>query len=179
MEGIEASGPGVVLETERLLLRPWRISDARFHRQLWEERDTRVPPHRRVTPEGRPTVAELADWVRSYEPAPPPGLLVVERRDVPLPVGYCGLISNSVGRPDEPELAFEFLQEFWNQGFATEASRRIIDQARSIGYPHLASTVRAWNTASRRVLHKLGFIDTGERETDEAHGDSLLLRVIL
>lgn len=175
----EASSPGVVFETERLVLRPWRITDARFHRMLWEERDMRVPAHRRITPDGRPTLAELTDWLSSYEPVPAPGLMVVQRQRVISPVGYCGLIPNSVGLPDEPELAFEFLRTFWNLGFATEASRKIIEQARAIGYRQLTSTVREWNTASLRVLEKLGFEATYEREIDDAHGDSLLLRMTL
>jgi ribosomal-protein-alanine N-acetyltransferase len=33
--------------------------------------------------------------------------------------------------------------------------------------------VRDWNIASRRVLAKLGFQETGAVERDAAHGDSL------
>ncbi|AMM21025.1 hypothetical protein AX769_13895 [Frondihabitans sp. PAMC 28766] len=179
MDRNEASSPGVVFETERLDLRPWRMTDARFHRKLWEERDKRVPAHRRITPDGRPTVAELTSWLSSYEPVPAPGLLVVQPKGAMSPVGYCGLIPNSVGLPDEPELAFEFLRTFWNLGFATEASQEVIEQARAIGYRQLTSTVREWNTASLRVLEKLGFEATREREIADAHGDLLLLRMIL
>lgn len=95
------------------------------------------------------------------------------------PVGYCGLVENSVGHPEEPELAFEFLREFWGRGFATEASRLIIDLASAVGYDSLASTVREWNTASLNVLDKLGFVITDEKEHDAVHGDSLLLRLPL
>lgn len=112
----------------------------------------------------------------TYEPTPAPGLLVVEQVGTPVPIGYCGLVPNTVGRPEEPELAFEFLKEFWGRGFATEASRVIIDQAAAIGYGRLASTVREWNTASLRVLDKLGFVEHGERQPDPEHGDSIVLR---
>lgn len=167
------------LETERLLLRPWRSTDAAFHRRLWAERDPRVPPHRRLAADGHPTVADLEEWARGYDQTPAPGLLVVERRDTGAAVGYCGLVANSVGVPDEPELAYEFLQVSWNHGYATEASGAVIGAARELGYRHLASTVRDWNTASLRVLGKLGFVDTGQRERDQAHGDSVLLRKVL
>ncbi|TCK64563.1 GNAT family N-acetyltransferase [Curtobacterium sp. PhB136] len=167
------------LETERLRLRPWRVEDAPLHRRLWAERDPRVPAHRRLSPDGHPTVAELEDWVRRDEHLPTPGLLVVERTDTDEAIGYCGLVPNSVGRPEEPELAYEFLQRSWHHGFATEAAGAVVAQARRIGYGHLASTVREWNTASLRVLEKLGFVDTGEREEDAVHGASLLLRTTL
>lgn len=167
------------LSSERLRLRPWNVTDAAFHRRLWEERDPRVPSRRRITADGRPTLAQMEEWLRAYEPEPAPGLLVVEPLATGRPAGYCGLVANSLGHQDEPELAFEFLREFWGRGFATEASRVIVDHAAAIGYKCLASTVREWNTASVNVLGKLGFVDTGEREVDAAHGDSLLLRLQL
>lgn len=169
----------ITFRSERLSLRPWTITDAAFHRQLWEERDERVPAQRRISADGHPTHAEIEAWIRTYNPTPEPGLLVVEHRRTGVPMGYCGIVDNSVGQPDEPELAFEFLQEFWGQGFATEASRVVIDRALEIGYRCLASTVREWNTASLNVLAKLGFVLTGERENDAVHGDSLLLRLSL
>ena len=162
--------------TERLRLRPWQVADAAFHRRLWEERDERVPARRRITTDGRPTVAEMQDWLQAYEPTPAPGLFVVEQIATSGAVGYYGLVENSVGHPDQPELAFEFLRDYWGRGFATEASCVIVDRAAAIGYDHLASTVREWNTASFKVLDKLGFVLTGEREHDDVHGDSLLLR---
>ncbi len=92
---------------------------------------------------------------------------------------YCGLVENSVGHPEEPEPAFEFLQQFWGQGFATEASRVIVGRAKAIGYGHLASTVGEWNTASLNLLNKLEFVSTGQRERDVVHGDLLKLRLPL
>lgn len=179
MQAGDAGSAEVVLETRRLLLRPWRVGDAAFHRRLWAERDPRVPAHRRLTPDGHPTIAELEQWSRSSGQVPAPGLLVVQLAGSETALGYCGLVENSVGRPEEPELAFEFLREFWNHGYATEAAGAVVEHARALGYRHVASTVRAWNTASLRVLEKLGFVTTGEQEDDEVHGDSLLLRKTL
>src|ERR1700690_909549 len=36
------------LETDRLILRHRRAGEAAIERQLWTERDPRVPPHRRI-----------------------------------------------------------------------------------------------------------------------------------
>lgn len=167
------------MQSERLRLGPWAVEDAAFHRRLWEERDPRVPARRRISADGHPTLADLQQWLRTYRPEPAPGLRVVEVREAGIPVGYCGLVANSVGTPEEPELAFEFLREFWGRGYATESSRLIVDRAASLGYDRLASTVRAWNAASFTVLDKLGFVDTGERERDGVHGDSVLMRLAL
>lgn len=179
MERDGAPQDEAVLETPRLRLRRWIISDAAFHRRLWSERDPRVPARRRLSPDGHPTLAELEDAIRRGTGDPPPGLLVAERRQDGTPIGYCGLVPSSLGRTDEPELAYEFLQEVWQHGYATETARAILDHAAESGYRHLTATVRSWNSASFRVLEKLGFSDTGERELDPVHGDSLLWRVSL
>ncbi|MFF2031056.1 GNAT family N-acetyltransferase [Arthrobacter sp. NPDC058192] len=163
----------VVFETDRLLLRPLRVSDAAVQRELWTERDPRVPPHRRISPDGHPTIEDLADRIRRDDRHPFPGLLAAEQKSSGQVIGYCGLIPSGQGRAAEPELAFEFLRKVWCQGFATEASWAVLQRARASGYPRLWATVRDWNTASRRVLAKLGFVETGQIEPDEVHGDSL------
>jgi hypothetical protein len=84
MNDARVSAGEVVLETDRLLLRRWRVSDAALQRELWTERDLRVPPHRRL-------------W----------------------------------------------------------------------------ATVRDWNTASRRVMTKLGSIETARVDADDTYGNSL------
>jgi RimJ/RimL family protein N-acetyltransferase len=114
-----ASAGTVVLETERLLLRRWRISDAALQRELWTERDARVPPHRRIDADGHPTVEDLEDHIRGPEPDASLGLLAAERRDSGDVIGYCGLIPNVHGQDDEPELAYEFLRRIWGHGYAT------------------------------------------------------------
>lgn len=161
-----------MLETARLLLRRWRSSDAVVVRELWRERDPRVPPHRRIDADGHPSVAELTESLRSNE-QPWNGLLAIERRATHDLIGYCGLIEPGPGSQDEPELAFELLRRTWGQGYATEASTAVLEWARSRGYLRLWATVREWNAPSRRVLAKIGFAETGRRETDTLRGTTL------
>jgi ribosomal-protein-alanine N-acetyltransferase len=143
-----AATPGreVVLETGRLLLRPWRVAEAVVQRELWTERDPRVPPHRRIDADGHPTVADLEESIRTNQPSSI-GLLAVERQATGDVIGYCGLIDGGRGSEEEPELAFELLRRVWGQGYATEASLAILDWARSSGYERLWATVWEWNTA--------------------------------
>ena len=172
MSGGVTSGRELVLETDRLLLRPWRVAEAAVQRELWTERDPRVPPHRRIDADGHPTLAELEESIRTDQMWSI-GLLAVERkagRDV---IGYCGLVDSGRGANGEPELAFELLRRVWSQGYATEASSAVLDWARSSGYERLCATVWEWNTASRRVLAKLGFTETARKEVDAVHGITL------
>jgi len=69
MERGVTPGREVVLETDRLLLRPWRVAEAAVQRELWTERDPRVPPHRRIDADGNPTVAEFEEAIRTNQPS--------------------------------------------------------------------------------------------------------------
>src|SRR5580658_576910 len=173
MAGGATPGREVVLETGRLVLRPWRVAEGVVLHELWTERDPRVPPHRRIDPDGRPTVGDLENWIRTNEPSSSIGLLAVERKDARDVIGYCGLIDSGRGSNGEPELAFELLRRAWRQGYATEASLVVLDWARSSGYERLWATVWEWNTASRRVLAKVGFTEEW-KELDALYGNNLL-----
>lgn len=167
-------GPELVLETDRLMLRPWRVGEAPIYRELWIERDPRVPPHRRIDAEGHPTVEELEDVIRSARPSGSIGLLAIERKCAGDVIGYCGLLESGTGPAGEAELAFELLRRVWGQGYATEAASAVLDWARSRGYGRLWATVWEWNAASRRVLAKVGFTETERREVPSVRGTNLL-----
>jgi len=162
------------LETDRLILRRRRVGEAAIYRQLWTERDPRVPAHRRINPEGRPTVADIAAQIRAAGEAPGPGILAVERKGTADVIGYCGLIIAGNGSPDEPELAYELLSAAHGCGYATEAGRAVVAWADEAGYRRLWAGVWEWNVASRRVLEKLGFREAGQVEPDSVYGRNLL-----
>ena len=162
------------LETDRLVLRRRRPEDAAVHHRLWTERDPRVPPHRRIDRDGRPTVEEMAAHLLTERSEPGPGLLSVERKDTGDVIGYCGLVFDGNGPPGEPELAYELLQAVHGHGYATEAAGAVVGWVGDAGHQRLWAGVRDWNVASRRVLEKLGFRETGQVERDAVHGDSLL-----
>jgi [ribosomal protein S5]-alanine N-acetyltransferase len=165
-----APGREVMLETDRLLLRPWLVAEAVIQREMWLERDLRVPSHRRIDEDGRPTISDFEQAIRTNQTSSV-GLLAVQRKAAGDLIGYCGLIDSGRG-PEEPELAFEFLRRFWGQGYATEASWAVLDWARSSGYKRLWASVWDWNTASRRVLAKVGFTETDREEA--IHGTNLV-----
>lgn len=163
------------LETGRLLLRPRRVEEAATYRRLWTQRDARVPAHRRIDAHGHPTAGEIAAQIRQEDQRSRPGLLAVALKDTGQVIGYCGLVFHDAGAPGEPELAFELLREVHGLGYATEAGAAVLTWAALQGYQRAWATVRSWNLAPRRVLAKLGFVDSGQIEADAVHGDSLLM----
>lgn len=162
------------LETDRLILRHPEVTEASVYRQLWTERDHRVPAHRRVDVEGRPTVDDIAAQMRAESEDAGPGLLAVARKGAGEVIGYCGLTSHGNGSPDEPELVYELLRATHGNGFATEAGRAVVRWASEAGYGRLWAGVWDWNISSRRVLEKLGFREVRRVGPDSVHGHSLL-----
>ena len=163
------------LRTDRLILRPQRAEEAAVYRQLWLERDLRVPARRRVDQDGRPTVEELAARLRKAEgPGEQLRLLAVELHETDHVIGLCGLLSDDDAPPDEPEIAYELLTSAQGNGYATEAAQAVVNWAREAGYRRLRADVWDWNTASRRVLSKLGFTETGPSGAATTHGQNLL-----
>jgi RimJ/RimL family protein N-acetyltransferase len=162
------------VETERLILRPRQVGEAAIFRQLWTERDPRVPPHRRIDAEGHPTVADIAARIRTEQAEQGLRILAVERKDTTDVIGYCGLMTAGNASPDEPELAYELLRSAHGCGYATEAGRAVVTWAAEAGYQRLRATVWDWNVASRRVLAKLGFREVSQVDPVSAYGHSLL-----
>jgi RimJ/RimL family protein N-acetyltransferase len=160
------------LTTERLHLRRWLPSDAQHYRALWSERDHRAL--RRLDTEGRPTVEEFRRRLIENPLGSEPGLglLPIELRGTGEFVGYCGLIVGS-GTFGEPEIAFELARRHHGQGYATEAARAVVEAAARTGRQRVWATVRAWNSASLRVLDKVGFERSGRVTRDAERGDSI------
>ncbi len=166
------------LFTGRLHLRPWRASDAEPHRQLWTERDPRS--RRLIDADGRPTVDDLREGMaeQARDADPSLGLFAVERLAGADFIGYCGLIVGQA-TTEEPEIAYEFARRVHGNGYATEAARVVVAEARATGRGRLWATVRDWNTPSLRVLEKVGFHDSGRRTPDPDRGDSLWMTIDL
>ena len=77
--------------------------------------------------------------------------------------GFCGLRNGDL--TPEPELLYGLIAAWWGRGHATEASRAVIAYAfESLGLPALAAATDPPNTASIRVLERLGFAFTDRRE---------------
>ncbi len=84
------------------------------------------------------------------------GLDRASRIDTGEPVGLCGLLQ----RPylEAPDIGYAFLQRHHGQGFATEAVRAVLGDARQrLALPLLYAITSPDNHASIRVLEKCGF----------------------
>ena len=142
--------------TERLLLRPGWAEDApELARAIADEQVVRnlatAPwPYRQEDAEA--FLAAPRDPVM-------PSFLITERTDgAPRIVGSCGLGRRPSG---SVEMGYWIGRQHWGKGFATEASRALIEIAKALKLPRLEASHFLDNPASGRVLEKLGFVATG------------------
>ena len=161
------------IETERLLLRRFRLEDAAaFHAILSEPQAMTywsTPPHREF--------AETEKWVRSTIKAVKAG----EADDfIAL---HQGTIIGKAGLWHGNEIGMIFAPSSWGQGFAAEAVRAIIGRARLRGLSSVRADVDPRNERSLRLLTRLGFVETGRAKATLQVGsewvDSVYLEIRL
>ena len=152
---------GAVLRTTRLLLRPLVAADAAvFHRLIndWEI-------CRRLPDAPFPYPAGLAaEWIAAAahdrETKRAEQFALVEAATGAL-IGVAGL--RLAKGQKTGELGYWLGRTYWGQGFALEATRRLVEWAFA-GLPlgHISATVAADNDVSEAVLGRLGFHQSGK-----------------
>lgn len=82
--------------------------------------------------------------------------LVVRDAATGEPLGMCGIVVGREGL-DSPDIGYAFLARHGGNGYATEAARVVLRHARDVmGLPKVAAITSPGNTASQRVLEKIG-----------------------
>jgi RimJ/RimL family protein N-acetyltransferase len=155
------------LNTQRLCLREFVPGDWRavlsYHRD---------PRYLRYYPWDDRTEADARAFVGMFllQPKEQPRrrfqLAIIRRSDASL-IGNCGIRR----KPDndwEADIGYELAPDCWGQGFATEAARAMVDFGfRELGLHRISSWCIADNTASARVLERLGFRQEGRLRHNE------------
>ena len=150
----------IVLESKRLLFRSHEAVDLDAFCAM--EADAEVRRYVGGAPRTR-EAAEQRFWERAMQPVE--GRLAmwatVLKEDGRY-VGRCGLYPNIRGEQKvagEAVLGFYLARPFWGQGFASEAGRAFVEFGfDELKLARIVTAVQVENTASVRVLEKLGFV---------------------
>lgn len=146
------------IETERLLLRRPKQSDARaiFQRYASDRQVTRYlswPTHRSVAD----TLAFLAMSDDEWQRWPAGPYLVLAREN-----GTSGTLFGSTGlmykSPTRAVTGYVFARDAWGKGYATESLQAMVDVADKTGVERLEAICHAEHAPSAHVLEKCGFI---------------------
>lgn len=143
----------MILETERLILRPWKEEDA--EECFKYAKDPRIgssagfPAHTSVE-NSRTVIKDVLMKPETY---------AIVLKETGLPIGSIGLHHNDLAeKEDEAELGYWIGVPYWGQGLVPEASKEVLRHA----FEDLKLN-RVWcgyydgNEKSKRVQEKLGF----------------------
>lgn len=135
--------------TERLMLRGFTKEDALWAFHIWND-----PEMGRYLPDEamEEIEPEYLKLLESLGDDPECCYLIPIRRDTQEPVGTCSWME----RDGAIDLAYCVHKDFWNQGYATEMARGMIEYARRQGAKRVTIYVNQDNAASRRVAEKCG-----------------------
>ncbi|HWV20091.1 MAG TPA: GNAT family N-acetyltransferase [Devosia sp.] len=75
---------------------------------------------------------------------------------------FVGVVGLHFADGEVPELGYWLGEPFWGKGYASEAARALVAEARAAGASALRSRALTENNGSRNVLRKCGFIEIGE-----------------
>ena len=144
----------MILQTKRLILRPWSENDAE---ELYKyASDPEVGP-----PAGWPphtSVENSREIIRTVLSAPETYAVCLKENGKP--IGSVGLHRNDLAeRDDEYELGYWIGKPFWGQGLIPEASRELLRYAfEDLGMNRIWCGYYDGNEKSHRVQEKLGFV---------------------
>ena len=149
--------PWDIGETDRCLIRELSLSDLPALYELYDKPGMTdfVEPLYDYETELECQKAYIENMYGFYEY----GMWLVFSRETGKLIGRAGL--------EHDELGYMIAPELWNQGYATEVCRFIIDYAReNTDFEELYCRIDEKNTASVRLAKKLGFTDSGHVDDD-------------
>jgi ribosomal-protein-alanine N-acetyltransferase len=154
-----------VLETARLILRPFGAGDAPAHAALYAD-----PGVTRFLPGGPfPPDAILARSERSrarfgeHWKAHGWGVWAVVDKATAGLIGQCGL--NHLPDGSDVELLYALSRASWGRGLATEAGRAALEHGFGpVGLERIVAVTRPEHRASRRVMERLGMAYEADRD---------------
>ena len=142
-----------MLETERLILRKFIENDVEAIFRLRNDAEMM-----RFIREPQKSKTESARWLKmvsSRWESEKIGFCAVIEKTSNKVIGWCGLWK--LIETDEIEVGYAIAKEFWKKGLASEAAEAFLRYGfETLNLEKIAAVARPENTASRRVMEKLG-----------------------
>jgi ribosomal-protein-alanine N-acetyltransferase len=154
------------IETERLLVRPLHLDDARDLHELYS--DAEAMRFLAAAADLPRTLAESQAWVQSkidlFERDDGMSLWALVERGSGRVIGDAGLQRETIAGTRELDLGCRIVPRLHGRGYATEASAAILRAAFDAGFDRVTAQTAPDNAAALEVLRRLGFRIEGETE---------------
>ena len=151
------------VETERLIIRPWRheegprLLDIRSRVEVMKWLGDGPPVLLKTVGEAH----ESIDRYNHERDDPPLGVWAVERKEDGVVAGTVLLLTLPNDEHGEVEIGWHLHPDSWGLGYATEAARAVLAHGFAAGLPEIIAVAHLDNDASINVMRKLGMTDHG------------------
>ncbi|NLS70176.1 N-acetyltransferase [Bradyrhizobium brasilense] len=161
---LQVDGP--VIETARLILRPWRASDVAENTKMLSDPETA----RFITPDHQPVTSELKGWrnaavISGHWALHGFGMFAVEEKSSSRYIGRVG----PYYPPEWPgfEVGWGIAKEHRGKGYAVEAARAAIDFVfANFTVDRIIHCIDSANAASQAVARRLGAVNEGPSQLE-------------
>jgi RimJ/RimL family protein N-acetyltransferase len=154
------------LETERLILRPWREEDAEEALAVYGETGVArwLSPAMDRVPDVHAMRLVLQQWIaEDARLVSPAGRWAIELRDEHRLVGGAVLLPLPPGN-DDLEMGWQLSPQVWGHGYATEAGRALARWAFAEGFDEVLAVARVTNSRAAATAQRIGMEWVGETE---------------
>lgn len=158
-----------MIETARLRLRPWRDEDALAFAAMHADPDVMWDARRPL--DRTESDAKLARYRQVFDARGHSRFAVTDHEGLFL--GYVGLLPIPPGHPlgEGVEIGWRFQRAAWGFGYASEAARAVLDDARAnLGLRRVFSYTAPDNFRSQAVMDRIGLVRASDLDFTAADG---------
>lgn len=172
---------GATIETERLILRPWREADREPYAAMSAD-----PEVMRWLGRGPMSRVESDAQLDRFEAGADPrglGFLAAERRGDGALLGYIALapIPFEPAIPQGWEIGWRLARPYWGEGYASEGAAALLAHGFAAGLAEVLSFTATSNLRSQAVMRRIGLRRRPELDFEHPRlsvGDSLRSHVV-
>ena len=145
------------LETNRLMFRRYTMDDLAFVEQLVTNEHVMKYIGSGVVKDRTYAIELIERMIEQYDNFDDYGLHVLRHKETGQRIGHAGLVAQIIDDAFEIELGYWIHPDFWQQGYATEASRALKQYAeQELELERYVSAIQVGNIASRKVALQNG-----------------------
>lgn len=167
-------GCGLMLETDRLIIRKFTYKDLSDIYEYLKDPEVQIPAGGRVITSIEDALKILERYLKRED------IFAIELKSESKVIGAIGAYNLTYNDIAERHLGFELNQSYWNKGYITEACAKLINHLFvEKGMDRIAISNYPFNKASIRVAEKLGFVKEGVlRKEDRLSTGELVDRIV-
>ena len=145
------------LETNRLMFRRYTMDDLAFVEQLVTNENVMKYIGSGVVKDRTYAIQLIERMMEQYDNFDDYGLHVLLHKETGQRIGHAGLVAQIIDDAFEIELGYWIHPDFWQQGYATEATRALKQYAeQELELERYVSAIQVGNVASQKVALQNG-----------------------